>query len=148
MKPNLEQTFSTKANSKNKVYFMWDFVLRTFQHLAAQVDPRNPHRSPMFVDVVGRAAMAKSLMLDDTGKLEAMNMSVGYSDDDGVEFGDEIKELAQKLDEFPPSCAGCGKLERENGAALLLCAGCKKTKYCSIECQRSCWKAHKKQCRA
>jgi hypothetical protein len=40
MQPNLQQTFSTPANSKNKVYFMWDFVLRTFQNLVAQVDPR------------------------------------------------------------------------------------------------------------
>lgn len=30
MRPNLQQTFSTPANSKNKVYFTWDSVLRTF----------------------------------------------------------------------------------------------------------------------
>lgn len=29
MIPNLDQTFSTPANSKNSVYFMWDFVGRT-----------------------------------------------------------------------------------------------------------------------
>lgn len=29
MRPNLEQTFDTPANSKNSVYFMWDFVGRT-----------------------------------------------------------------------------------------------------------------------
>ena len=29
MKPNLTQTFSTPANAKTKIYFMWDFVDRT-----------------------------------------------------------------------------------------------------------------------
>lgn len=29
MKPNLQQTFSTPAASKNRVYFMWDFVRAT-----------------------------------------------------------------------------------------------------------------------
>ena len=29
MTPNLQQTYMTPAASKNKVYFMWDFVGRT-----------------------------------------------------------------------------------------------------------------------
>jgi len=29
MAPNLQQTYMTPAASKNKVYFMWDFVGRT-----------------------------------------------------------------------------------------------------------------------
>ena len=29
MKPNIDQTYMTPAASKNKVYFMWDFVART-----------------------------------------------------------------------------------------------------------------------
>lgn len=29
MAPNLQQTYMTPANSKNKVYFEWDFVGRT-----------------------------------------------------------------------------------------------------------------------
>lgn len=29
MEPNRQQTFGTPANSKNSVYFMWDFVERT-----------------------------------------------------------------------------------------------------------------------
>jgi hypothetical protein len=48
MQPNLQQTFSTSANSKNQVYFMWDFILRTIQILAAQVDSRDPYSSPTF----------------------------------------------------------------------------------------------------
>jgi hypothetical protein len=29
MAPNFQQTYMTPANSKNRVYFMWDFVGRT-----------------------------------------------------------------------------------------------------------------------
>jgi hypothetical protein len=31
MVPNLQQTYSTPANDKNNVYFMWDFVGRTLE---------------------------------------------------------------------------------------------------------------------
>ena len=34
MAPNLPQTYMTPAASKNKVYFMWDFVGRTLVSLA------------------------------------------------------------------------------------------------------------------
>ena len=143
---NLQQTFSTPANSKNKIYFTWDFVLRTFQHLAAQVDPRDPWSSPMFDDVIGRSMQAKMLIIDETGKLEQMNATVGYKDDAGVEFTDEIKAAAIKLGDFPDGCAACGKGSREDGKALLLCARCKEEKYCSTECQKKRWKKHKKEC--
>lgn len=146
MKPNLQQTFSTPANSKNKVYFQWDFILRTFQHLAAQVDPHDPLSSPMFSDVVGRSVQAKMLIIDETGRLEKTNASIGYKDDGGVEFTDEIKAVANKLDELPDCCAACGKEQREEGRVLLLCARCKEEKYCSTDCQKNRWKKHKREC--
>jgi hypothetical protein len=145
MKPNLQQTFSTPANSKNQVYFMWDFILRTFQQLAAQVDPRDPNSSPMFQEVIGRAVQAKMLTIDETGILRTMNASARYKDDDGVEFTDEIKKLADNLDAFP-GCAACGKEKRADGKALLLCARCKREKYCSTDCQKKRWKKHKQEC--
>jgi hypothetical protein len=146
MRPNLKQTFSTPAKSKNKVYFMWDFILRTLQHLAAQVDPSNPNSSPMFQDVIGRSVQAKMLIIDETGQLDEMNASVGNSGGGGVEFGDEIKKLADTLDEFPNACAACGKEKRDDGSTLLLCARCRTEKYCSTDCQKKRWKAHKKNC--
>jgi len=146
MVPNLQQTFATPANSKNKVYFMWDFVLRTFQHLAAQVDPRDPSSSPMFQDVSGRALQAKMLTIDETGQLNKMNASVGYSDDGGVEFTDEIKVLANQLDRFPDGCAACGRDKRDDDKPLLMCARCKEEKYCSTDCQKKRWKKHKREC--
>lgn len=147
MTPNLQQTFNTPANSKNKVYFMWDFVLRTFQHLVAQVSPQDPWASPMFEDVLQRAVMAQMLCLDETGKLEAGNASVGYNDDAGVDFGDEIKTAAAKLDGLGDGCKGCGDAEKKGGGELKLCAGCNEEKYCSVKCQKRCWKAHKKVCK-
>lgn len=146
MKPNLEQTFSTPANSKNKVYFMWDSTLRTFQHLVAEVSPQDPHHSSMITEVVGRAAMAKQLIVDETGKLETGNASLGYKDDEDVDFGDGIKAVARQLDELDKGCYGCGKTERDDGKPLLLCARCKDQKYCSTQCQKRCWKMHKQSC--
>jgi hypothetical protein len=133
------------ANSKNKVYFMWDFILRTFQQLAALVSPQEPRTSPAFIDIVGRSAMAQELMTDTTGQLESMNASVGYSDDGGVEFGDEILELAKELT-AKNWCSGCGAAQREDGRQLLICGKCKKDKYCSTECQKKAWKSHKRDC--
>lgn len=53
----------------------------------------------MLMDVFGRALMAETLVLDDTGKLEQMNVSVGHNHDAGVNFGDQIRREARKLDE-------------------------------------------------
>ena len=38
MEPNLHQTFMTPAASKNKVYFMWDFVGRTMVNFPGRVN--------------------------------------------------------------------------------------------------------------
>jgi len=79
--------------------FRWDFIGRSLGMLSA-VDPQTP-RSPMWTEVLGRAALAKSLIMDTTGKLENMNRGVGYHDDADVEFTPEIKEEAGKLDQLP-----------------------------------------------
>ncbi|KAF2119456.1 hypothetical protein BDV96DRAFT_596175 [Lophiotrema nucula] len=113
---------STQANSKNQVYFMWDFILRTFQHLAAQVDPRSPYDSRMFEDVLERTEAAQSLILDPTGNmLKSMNASVGYADDVGVEFSEEIEAMAKELDQPPKGgCANYAKDKKEDGREVLL----------------------------
>ncbi|KAH8839529.1 hypothetical protein MCOR02_002944 [Pyricularia oryzae] len=97
MQPNLNQAFNTPANSKKMVYFMWDFVLRTFQILAAKVKPQNPESSPMFKDVLGRSMQAKMMITDETGMMAAM-MGGGSG---GVSFTTEIKQLARTIDQFP-----------------------------------------------
>ncbi|KAI7926252.1 hypothetical protein M9X92_002842 [Pyricularia oryzae] len=88
MQPNLNQTFNTPANN---------FVLRTFQILAAKVKPQNPESSPMFKDVLGRSMQAKMMIADETGMMAAM-MGGGSG---GVSFTTEIKQLARTIDQFP-----------------------------------------------
>lgn len=44
-------------------------------------------------------------------------------------------------------CASCGKNNQAGGSGLLNCARCMKVKYCSRECQRMDWKAHKSVCK-
>lgn len=47
-------------------------------------------------------------------------------------------------------CSNCGREKKKNacssGEALLVCAKCKKAKYCSAECQKTDWKRHKGGC--
>ncbi|TGJ78966.1 hypothetical protein E0Z10_g9806 [Xylaria hypoxylon] len=45
------------------------------------------------------------------------------------------------------TCAACGKAKSKKGKELLVCARCKKQKYCSRECQRANWAAHKGECK-
>ena len=82
-------------------------------------------------EVVGRTSMAKQLILDNTGKLNATNASVAYSHDEGIEFGPEILALAEML-KAPEGCAGCGMSERPDGKDMLVCARCTGEKYCSV----------------
>jgi hypothetical protein len=44
-------------------------------------------------------------------------------------------------------CANCYVLEKTLHDKLLKCGQCRLIKYCSRECQREHWKAHKKQCK-
>ncbi len=48
-------------------------------------------------------------------------------------------------DEDLHKCAGCTKLEDKQNK-FPICSRCKKTYYCSTECQRKDWKDHKKIC--
>lgn len=83
MSENLQQTYMTPAKSKNKVYFMWDFVGRT-RGMLVNVDPSlspRARRSQAWTDCQSRSALSKMLIQDKSGKLEAMNASTGHHDD-------------------------------------------------------------------
>ncbi|KLO19474.1 hypothetical protein SCHPADRAFT_63844 [Schizopora paradoxa] len=64
----------------------------------------------------------------------------------------EIKPPFTSVKHFESSkrCSGCGiteaQLRKKNGGALLACARCKWTRYCSQECQKGEWPAHKSKC--
>jgi hypothetical protein len=79
---------------------MWEFVLRTFQHLAVQIDPHDHTSSPMYANVVGRASQTKMLTLNETTQMNRMNAIVVYKDDAGIGFIDEIEEVAATLDQL------------------------------------------------
>jgi hypothetical protein len=63
MERNIDQTFMTPAASKNKVYFMWDFVGRTLGMLY-MLDPAAP-KGDAWEDVAGRCGYARHLMEND-----------------------------------------------------------------------------------
>lgn len=73
----------------------WDFVGRTWG-LLHNVSSSRPSGGP-WEDVRTRAMMTKMLITNTTGKLNAMNASVGHDYDDRVEFGDEILKAADDL---------------------------------------------------
>ncbi|KAH8803350.1 hypothetical protein F5884DRAFT_756633 [Xylogone sp. PMI_703] len=54
---------------------------------------------------------------------------------------DDLREFKEKADK----CNTCGK-QSANGTQLKNCGKCHQAKYCSVECQRRDWKAHKKVC--
>jgi hypothetical protein len=87
MEPNREQTFMTPANSKNRVYFMWDFCQRNLV-IMLNLDPTLPYsQKAAWDEVKGRCAFSSILILDDSGKMNAMVPG------DNLTFSDEIKSL-------------------------------------------------------
>jgi hypothetical protein len=58
------------------------------------------------------------------------------------------KEKEQRSSGEPEGgCSSCGaEKARDGGGALRVCGRCHKAKYCSRECQRADWKAHKPRC--
>lgn len=95
MAPNLRQPYMTPANSKNKVYFMWDFVGRTRGMLEGV--RKSEKGDEMWEDVVGRSQYAVVLIKDKTGQLETM-LSAPYGKNfDQAVFGEEVLEAADRL---------------------------------------------------
>ena len=56
---------------------------------------------------------------------------------------------AMRRSQIQCAAAGCSRTTKAGGGNLDACAGCKRTFYCSVECQRADWKAeHKVECMA
>ncbi|KAL8646096.1 MAG: hypothetical protein Q9226_007020 [Calogaya cf. arnoldii] len=104
MAPNLQQTYMTPANSKNKVYFEWDFVGRTlsmFYNVNPTLQGLSKQEKEKWEDAVGRTTFTKVLILDTRpGMLDLMTETT-YPDQKGAhsDFGEEILELARHLDD-------------------------------------------------
>lgn len=99
MEPNLNQTFNTPANSKNKVYFMWDFVGRAlhFAYLVpASLNGLSREEQERWSDVLAKSQMAKGLLLDQMpGMLDMMSGSSNSGEQ--VELGEEVQQAAAQL---------------------------------------------------
>lgn len=61
--------------------------------------------------------------------------------------GNEPKMKTLRQDDDSPKCQTCNKTKPDQpGKGLLKCGRCQNVRYCSVECQRSDWKEHKKAC--
>lgn len=113
MSRNISQPYSQPANSKNKVYFMWDFVGRTLGYLigvgkiveegVGQWDAKgnakgNDQVKEMWEDMQGRCVMAVMLITDREGQLDMMmSMTHPGGGTENAEFGEEILKVAGDL---------------------------------------------------
>ena len=88
----------TPANSKNKVYFMWDFVGRTRSMLEAASG--SPAGVEVFRDVRSRSAYGSHLVNDGTGILDEMTDASYGSRADPCEFGGGILAASKELAEL------------------------------------------------
>lgn len=155
MAPNLQQTFNTPDNSKNKVYHMWDFVGRTLGYIF-RLDPDLPDGfDAAMQDIFGRTAMSCGLILDEKpGALNEMIEST-YPSEKGKEhpeFGEDILQLCRTMTDmkaYGESCTICDRKKAKGSSeGLFKCGACKKVQYCSKKCQKIDWKQHnhKEEC--
>jgi hypothetical protein len=92
MEPNREQTFMTPANSKNRVYFMWDFCQRNLSFMLAAANPTLPRgQKSLWNDIMGRVQFAKFLILEEGQEVDEMFPN------DPVRFSEDLKTLANSL---------------------------------------------------
>lgn len=104
MRPNLQQTYMTPANSKNRVYFMWDFVGRTLGYLymippdIATERMRTVDRE-RYSDVLSRNSLTAALILDDKPGMLNELVESAYHGQAGQhpDFGEEILEDARRM---------------------------------------------------
>ena len=92
MTPNRQQTFSTPAKQKSRVYHMWDFVGRTLQYFY-MIDYRTPSEArkgqekEIWNEAYGRYHYSKVIMEDTSGKT---NMMFNANIDVDVPFGEDV----------------------------------------------------------
>ena len=56
--------------------------------------------------------------------------------------------IAARRSQVQCAAAGCPRKMKADGSPLEMCAGCRRTHYCSVDCQRADWKAvHKAECK-
>ncbi|KAK6334039.1 hypothetical protein TWF696_002543 [Orbilia brochopaga] len=83
------------ANSKNRVYAMWDFVGRTMGMINNIQSPNNLARNSVWKDVVGRSIMANMLIQDESKGDQMHQMTWRDGFDRRFPFGDEVKQASE-----------------------------------------------------
>jgi hypothetical protein len=63
-----------------------------------------------------------------------------------VQQHDDVRASAPAAESSVESCHFCAKSQSHVASRLKLCNRCRSVFYCSVECQRGDWSAHKKEC--
>ena len=78
---------------------------------------------------------------------ESSDSSDDYDDDeDDIRDFKPLPSTTKPTTTTPRQCSTCKKDEKDLPTPLKHCAKCKKTLYCSRECQTTDWKPHKQRC--
>ena len=72
-------------------------------------------------------------------RLDDVRRHVGHAQDAGA----AAQKLTKRL-ETP--CAGCGAVRKVDALPYKNCSACRAVCYCTRECQKKHWKAHKREC--
>lgn len=100
-------------------------------------------------EVVGAMAITADRMRDKASRREwataagTSAAAIGGAAGMSAQLQQELSALAAVARTV---CLGCGGTQGAEGAALLVCAGCKIARFCSKECQRAMWSTHKTSC--
>jgi hypothetical protein len=103
--------------------------------------PDSLHKAPMWELIAKRATRAAispwfaSPLVEEMPKYEGLDLKDLFGD------GEETAAA-------PVRCNNCGRGGTENGSELRVCNGCRKVKYCGVQCQKEDWKKHKAACKA
>jgi ankyrin repeat protein len=71
---------------------------------------------------------------------------VGTLASPSVQQRDEVRVNAPAPESSVEACHFCAKSQAHFASRLKLCIRCRSVRYCSVECQRGDWSAHKKEC--
>lgn len=92
-------------------------------------------------------------------KAKLVNKVVGYlaNNQEGVHTGYPLRlnnegdtwelSITARLTPYPMQCAECGRYRCCQEPEFKVCGKCKLVSYCSVQCQRNGWQAHKGSCK-
>ena len=104
------------------------------------------HPEKMLVHhAVGALNVAGLLMI------ELPNFDFSYLKGQRITLGTDVDEAGHRkveIETLAKTCACCSRTKATGATSMRTCAGCNLVYYCSEECQKLHWKAHKSTCRS